>query len=164
MGQVRSLQPAVHPALASEAHGDEQATAADRFLPAPHGRRLLAHIVDLAVFGALIFLPVLGITMAAPTAFISPEGGASQILELVAALLYSVTFWRLTGTSPGKRLLGLRLVGPDGGHPNVTRSVVRWTVMAILGIPFGLTWWPVLLRKDRRAMHDCLAGTRVVRY
>jgi len=145
--------------------GDKPGTAA-ALAPAPHGRRLLAHALDLLVFAALSFPPVFVWTLA-EVGYFSGRTVGLRALEITLALLYLLYFvslWRLTGTSPGKRLMRLRVVGPDGGHPGLVRALVRWTVMALLGIPLGLTWWTVLLRHDRRAIHDWLAGTRVVGY
>jgi len=167
MAQASPLRPGAAPSHAAGAALTPDATGTAACLsPAPHGRRLLAHLLDLLVFAALIFPPVFVWTLA-EVGFFSGMAVGVRALEITVALLYLLYFvslWRLTGTSPGKRLMGLRVVGPDGGHPSLIRAFVRWTTMAILGIPLGLTWWPVLLRQDRRAIHDRLAGTRVVRY
>jgi uncharacterized RDD family membrane protein YckC len=131
--------------------------------PAPRGRRFVSHVIDL--------LALIPITVAA-FAFISFIAGAEnragadhstvQAVGIVVGGLYFALFWRFAGASPGKHIMGLRVVGPDGGTPDLPRSIGRYLVMSVLGSLFGLTWWPVLVREDRRAIHDLLVGTQVV--
>jgi uncharacterized RDD family membrane protein YckC len=126
---------------------------------------LVSHLIDL--------LALIPITVAA-FAFISFIAGAEnqagtehsivQVVGIVVGGLYFALFWRVAGASPGKQIMGLRVVGPDGGSPDLPRSIGRYLVMSLLGSLFGLTWWPVLVRHDRRAIHDLLAGTQVVVY
>lgn len=94
-----------------------------------------------------------------------------------------------SGATPGKRWAGLAVVGGDGSHPTlrvaVLRSVVKfgpWQVAhsaafrLAAGSDAALWLWLatgaqlvvlvsgllVVGRRDRRSLHDLLAGTRVV--
>jgi uncharacterized RDD family membrane protein YckC len=126
--------------------------------PAPRGARLLAHLVDLLVQSALLLRLAILLTLVVPQA--SDTLTHAAMLALGAA--YYVLLWGLAGTSPGKRLFRLRVIGPNGREPGIQRALIRYTVMFFVGVPLGLTWWPVLVRPDRRALHDLAAGTRVV--
>ena len=75
---------------------------------------------------------------------------------------YFVVFWSTTGQTPGMRLLGLRVVGPDGGHPGVWRSLVRLVGLALAIIPLFAGFLPVLFDARRRALQDYLARTGVM--
>jgi uncharacterized RDD family membrane protein YckC len=86
----------------------------------------------------------------------------------VLALLYLgvfVTVQAVTGASPGKALLGLRVVRADGTTPGWRRSLVRlvaWLVdgLALL-VPVAL--WSAWLTPGHRRVGDWVAGTYVVR-
>ncbi len=75
---------------------------------------------------------------------------------------YCVTFWTLFGQTPGKWLLGLRVVGPDGGTVSVARALLRFAGYVLSAVPFyaGFLW--VLVDPQRRAWHDRLSLTYVV--
>ncbi len=60
------------------------------------------------------------------------------------------------GSTPGKRLLGLRVLALDTGRVNPWRAALR-TVLLFLAIP-ALVW-----DRDGRGLHDRLAGTVEVR-
>jgi uncharacterized RDD family membrane protein YckC len=83
-------------------------------------------------------------------------------------LLYLVLFvavQSVTGASPGKALLGIRVVRADGTKPGLLRSfarVVAWVVDLIpLLVPVAL--WSAWLTPGHRRVGDWVAGTYVVR-
>jgi len=68
----------------------------------------------------------------------------------------------LAGGTPGKRMLGLRVVTEDGDPPGPGRALVRalgWLLSTPLA-NFG--FWIALFHPRTRALHDLLAGTYVV--
>jgi uncharacterized RDD family membrane protein YckC len=81
----------------------------------------------------------------------------------ITVATYFVLFWSTAGQTPGMRLLALRVVGPDGGHPGVWRSIVRLIGLGLAIIPLFAGFLPVLFDSRRRALQDYLART-VVRY
>ncbi|MFB4425055.1 RDD family protein [Streptomyces sp. QL37] len=60
------------------------------------------------------------------------------------------------GSTPGKRILGLRVIAEDGGRLGVVRVVVR-SVLLLLVIP-AIVW-----DRDSRGLHDRLARAVQVR-
>ena len=86
------------------------------------------------------------------------------------------------GGTPGQRLLGLRVVGPDGRPVGFARAILRDLLLSALGsaLPWLLpirrstgcaagmaVWaldllWP-LIDRQRRSLRDVAVGTRVVR-
>jgi uncharacterized RDD family membrane protein YckC len=84
------------------------------------------------------------------------------------ALLYLIVFVTVqgvTGASPGKALLGIRVVRGDGTIPGWRRSalrVVAWVVDGlVLVVPVAL--WTAWFTPGHRRVGDWVAGTYVVR-
>jgi uncharacterized RDD family membrane protein YckC len=79
----------------------------------------------------------------------------------VIVCLYNIIFWRFGGQTPGKWLLGLRVVGLGGGRVGFGRAALRFAGYLLSALPFylGFLW---VLGPERRGFHDRLAGTEVV--
>lgn len=75
---------------------------------------------------------------------------------------YFALFWATAGQTPGMRLMRLRVMGPDGEHPHLGRSIVRVVGLALAIIPLFAGFLPVLVDERRRGLHDMLARTVVV--
>jgi uncharacterized RDD family membrane protein YckC len=58
--------------------------------------------------------------------------------------------------------MGLRVLGPDGGHPGAGRAIVRLIGLGLAIIPLFAGFLPVLVDDRRRALQDFLASTVVV--
>lgn len=86
------------------------------------------------------------------------------LLRWVLPAVAVVLFWTYRAATPGKMLLGTRIVDArTGGRITARQSVVRYLgyLAATLPLGLGLLW----VLRDRRAQgwHDKLAGTVVVR-
>ncbi|AYF79115.1 RDD family protein [Nocardia yunnanensis] len=89
--------------------------------------------------------------------------------------LYFVGFEVLTGATPGKRLLGLRVIAAGGGaKPSIAESAKRNAYMLLNLIPWigGLLWFCAALAialtvsasSTKQGWHDVFAGgTQVVK-
>jgi uncharacterized RDD family membrane protein YckC len=84
-------------------------------------------------------------------------------LGLVLSAVYFVGFIGTCGQTPGKMLFAVRVVRRDGQRVGYARAFVRWVGYGLGILTLGLGFLGALLNRDRRALHDCLAGTRVVR-
>jgi len=148
----------------------------DQFSAALDGRvagfvtRLMAYLLDLVVLVALIALG--GWLFVLVDDFIQsffPEGvDLISLSVLFAALIpilmivYYVGFWSLTGRTPGKWVLGLRVVGSDGEPPRLGRSFIRLFGYVVSALAFWMGYLWVLVDNDRQAWHDHMAHTWVV--
>jgi uncharacterized RDD family membrane protein YckC len=84
------------------------------------------------------------------------------LFTLTFAPLYFMFFWTLAGMTPGKALLGVRIVRLDG-HPMTFRISFRryfGYVVSFLGFGMGYLW--ILIDNRRQGWHDKIAGTCVV--
>ncbi len=144
--------------------------------PAGLGWRLLALLADTALFAlgsALPFAPLLG-TVGVERYLLSPDAlptslqaksilaGACGVLWLVYGFLYFVHGWARRGGSPGMKLLGLRLLDWRHRSPiGYSRALLRSAAGIVTLLTLGLGFLVVPFRRDRKALHDVLAGTLV---
>jgi uncharacterized RDD family membrane protein YckC len=81
---------------------------------------------------------------------------------LVTAAIYNLVFWALIGRTPGKWLMGLRVVTEEGGRITLGRAAVRLLGYLLSAAPLYAGFFWILLDRERCGWHDRLAGTRVV--
>jgi uncharacterized RDD family membrane protein YckC len=74
-------------------------------------------------------------------------------------LLYFSAFTAVGGQTIGKMGFGIRVIAEDGAALDPMRAVRR--SVALLGT-LGAGFLPAVLGDERRAIHDRVAGTRVV--
>jgi uncharacterized RDD family membrane protein YckC len=60
-------------------------------------------------------------------------------------------------------LMSLRVIGDDGRPIDAAGGMLRAAGCMLVPLTLGLSYVPVLVTSDHRALHDRLAGTRVVR-
>lgn len=76
---------------------------------------------------------------------------------------YTTVLHALAGQTVGKLLAGVRVVGDDGEPPTIGVALLRYfAYFASLATLFG-GYAMAGLRRDKRALHDLIAGTRVER-
>jgi len=90
------------------------------------------------------------------------RAGVGSLLSAVAVVGYPLLFWVLTGQTPGKMVLGLRVVTLDGGRVSLGRAILRLVgyVLAALPLYAGFAW--IIVDNRRQGLHDKIAGTCVV--
>lgn len=132
---------------------------------APTLARLVSAAVDLAILSALDAVVVYLTAQIAgvPTA---------EVLELPLAPLatfvfglniaYLAAFTANGGQTLGKMAAGLRVEGAEG-PVTFGAALLRVAVAIAGGLAAGAGFLPALWRADGRAVHDQIAGTRVVR-
>lgn len=112
---------------------------------APVGRRLAAIFIDwgmclLIAYGLLA------------------DGQASSVSNWALAVFVVLSAMTVgtIGVTPGKRLLGLRVVAVGGERLSFPRAVLR-TLLLALAIP------PLIWDRDTRGLHDRLSGAVQIR-
>lgn len=129
--------------------------------------RTLASLIDIAAMVAAI--AGLGVLSAAielvlpqwswlSTAVPAALGAASSLVVLV----YLTVPVAVTGRTPGKAVMGLRVVRTDGRALSPLRALARTLAYLVSLLPAGLGFLWVLFDADRKAWHDHLVGSRVV--
>jgi len=87
-------------------------------------------------------------------------GAAGLFLGIGA--LYHIYLDGITGQTIGKRLMHLRVIGARGTAPGALGGIVRFVTLVLSVTPAGLGWLWCLFDRERRALHDHLAGTYVI--
>ena len=80
----------------------------------------------------------------------------------LASFAYQTLMVWLAGATFGKRLLRLRVVGPDGERPGPGRSALRAGVAVLGTLALGAGPLLALFTRSGRGLHDLAAGTSVV--
>ena len=137
--------------------------------PRPGWRRVIASGVDygaiVVCLGVLSVLGVFSFAIGAVTPTVTtPTGRVLAQLMIFAVLTVPVTVWLAgwkatpRGATPGKRLLGLRVLTVSGDRLTWPRSLLRTALKFTLPWELAHTaWWNVLLRSgDQGAVLDAV--------
>jgi uncharacterized RDD family membrane protein YckC len=82
-------------------------------------------------------------------------------VPLVFESLYNIGFWLVAGQTPGKRVMGVRVIRADGQRVGLRNALVRyWAYWISTFLFLGFLW--ILVDGRRRGWHDKLAGTVVI--
>ena len=85
-------------------------------------------------------------------------------LSIVIGVIYNWFFWtRWDGQTPGKRIMGLRVIKADGSRLSDIDAMLRGVGYYISGLFMGLGYIWALIDEDKRTWHDLIAGTVVVK-
>jgi uncharacterized RDD family membrane protein YckC len=150
--------------------------------PAALWQRITAFVVDGALVGG-----VLALYVGLAAALITPHGTPSTqltgidglmarvhqlnavlapcvALAFVLGLVYTAAFALLwNGRTPGRRLLGIRLVDRSGLAPTPGRAITRAALAVVSFVPFLAGFWLALFDRRGQTLHDKLTQTFVVR-
>ena len=128
--------------------------------------------IFMIFFGAAFFDAIKQIVQAGsegrpadPTAMI-PMMASIGIFQLVAFLgsaIYSIWFLVKFGATPGKMAVGIKVVRPDGGPLSVGQAIGRYFAHILSGLILYIGYMMAGWDDEKRALHDRLAGTRVIR-
>lgn len=92
----------------------------------------------------------------------SPMEHVADLLWFAFVVGY-VVLLTATGGTPGKRILGMRVVRVDGTQTGIGKALIRELLKPFTVIPLGLGWLWMLDEPNARTWHDLTAGTVVVR-
>jgi uncharacterized RDD family membrane protein YckC len=87
---------------------------------------------------------------------------ATLLIAIAWFFLYFSYQWALSGRTIGMAVLGIRVVGADGAAIGPKQAVLRTLTLPLSFLFFGLGFLGILTDRNRRALHDHLAGTSVV--
>jgi uncharacterized RDD family membrane protein YckC len=130
-------------------------------------RRVAAALVDVALLGGInaltLYFTLRLCALAAREWYLLPAAPLLVFFLLMDAG-YLVAFTTAGGQTIGKMALGLRVVRDDDESVPVGTALMRALAAIASTLCLGAGLLPALLREDRRAVHDRLSGTHVVRF
>lgn len=131
--------------------------------------RLFGMFIDLAI----IFVISLVVNLAFGTGTT-----VVRIILPVVGVLYFCGFWTLRGQTPGKMAIGAKIVKANGSPIGLGRALLRYFVYFIyisaysIGleytswvlpvIVFTVAFFSIALSREKRGLHDRIAGTAVI--
>jgi len=136
--------------------------------------RFFAFILDSFIFSAIIYF-LAYLLVDASTIIIqqsnefliinydSPNFALFLVLNYGLPILLFISFWSIWGATPGKMLLGLKIVNQKSGNkPSVFQSIIRYIGYIVSSFFFLLGFIWIGLDDKKRGWHDMMAKTYVV--
>ncbi len=133
------------------------------------GRRFVAYFIDGIILSIIQFVIlfgaglVLGVAGNAGGEAASGFGLVLNCLTLLIAIAYFVAFWATSGQTPGKMVMGIKVIGTDGSPVSWGKAILRYIGYIISGLILALGFIWVAFDRKRQGWHDKIAGTLVVR-
>lgn len=156
------------PVGVTAARGTMSETVASLMEPPPLGARVGAGAIDALLLVALdlvilyLTLRVAGLQNTMEDVRVLPIIPFGGFLVLLA-FGYVAGFTVGGGQTVGKMLLSLRVIGDDGRPIDAAGGMLRAAGCMLVPLTLGLSYVPALVTAEHRALHDRIAGTRVVR-
>ena len=131
----------------------------------PAGRRLAALFVDALLFGgidlAVLYLTLRIVGLQVDELRVLPAWPLVVFLGLMM-VAYVAVFTAMGGQTIGKMAMQIRVVSADNRTLSGAAALRRTLASLVSVVTVGLGYLPGLVGRDRRAIHDRLAGSRVV--
>lgn len=112
-------------------------------------KRLAAYLVDCYIIWVICWI-------------ISLFGNLGTYLSLIILVVYLIGFWSLTGQTPGKAALGIKIVRPDGTDIGLGSAVLRFIGYIVSSIIFFIGFLVIGWHGQKRGLHDLIAATVVI--
>ena len=134
--------------------------------------RLVAFVIDLVIVAVLVLVSNAAVGLVTSllknlhlvrsgTLTDTVSSAFAIALGVVIFVAYFIGFWLAAGQTPGKRIMGVRIVRRDGGRVglwNVIRRFFGYWLSCVFFL--GFLW--ILVDDQRQAWHDSLSGTIVI--
>ncbi len=89
--------------------------------------------------------------------------GLNYGVGLLLGITYSTLFVGAFAATPGKMVFGLKIVRPDGDRVTYARAFARHFAEMLSGLILGIGYIIAAFDDEKRALHDRICDTRVVR-
>ena len=163
------------PAPETDRHAEAQAEpiepAAHALAPAGAFSRLAGGMIDLLLIGgidlAVVYFTLKICELTFAELYVLPVAPMVSFLLLLNGG-YIATFVAASGQTIGKMAVGTRVIPADPSASTAERvtfgqSIIRAVGYVVSALPLGLGFVPAFVGRERRALHDRLADTRVVK-
>ena len=112
--------------------------------------------------GAFALDALLVFVTAGPLVAATGRSGAVLFFVVVPAIV-AIFCWHRYGATPGKVTFSARIVDArSGGKPSLARLALRYLAYIVSALPFFLGFAWIAIDRRKQALHDKIAGTRVI--
>jgi uncharacterized RDD family membrane protein YckC len=128
--------------------------------------RVVAWVIDffiLLVAGVVAQLPFARLLQSRRIEDTLMAMGAVYLIDMAIGATYEGVFVSRFGATPGKMALELKVVRPDGGPVSLGRAVGRYFAKMVSAIVLMIGYIMVGFDSEKRALHDMLCDTRVIK-
>ncbi len=131
--------------------------------------RLIGYAIDIGIVAGSFAITASIVEWLVSTVFpveldLGDTPVAAGIALSVWAFVYFTYSLATAGRTIGKALMGTRVVRSDGSDLRAGRAALRVLMMPLSFALLGIGLLLILIRKDRRALHDLIADTAEVYY
>lgn len=152
--------------------GVAQQLVGDPVMPGPFGygnvgRRFAARLIDGILLQIVnfclqaILFAAMGVSKSPAVAGLA--AGLSIVVSMTVVACYEIFFTWKNGATLGKQALGLKVLRPDGASLSLGRSVGRYFSTWLSSLTIGIGYIIAGFDEERRALHDRVADTRVIK-
>jgi len=111
---------------------------------------LILNVISWILVFILSFLPYL-------------LGSVIGIAFFVGSIIYFPAFWVWQGATPGKMMMGVKIVKTDGSPIGIGRAILRYFGYIVSAIILYIGYIMIAWDSRKQGLHDKIAGTYVVR-
>lgn len=128
------------------------------------GAKLIDTVI-LWVAAALLQIPLMAMTFLMPDQqeLLMVVNVLSSIVNVLFGVTYTTWFLGRFGATPGKMACGLKVVTAEGEPIGYMRALGRYFAEILSGCLFAIGYIIVAFDDEKRALHDHICSTRVVR-
>jgi len=111
---------------------------------------LILNVISWRFFFILSFLPYM-------------LGYVIGLAFFIGGIIYFPAFWVWQGATPGKMMMGIKIVKCDGNPIGVGRAILRYFGYILSAIILYIGYIMIAWDRRKQGLHDKIAGTCVVR-
>lgn len=121
--------------------------------------RLIASLIDGAIIGI-----VPGIVVFMAMAIFTPLGMLFWLAWMAGSIGYNYYFWTTTGQTPGKKIMGLKVVrAEDGAILDQQTAIMRYVGYFVSSLVVYIGFLAILWDPQHDGWHDKIAKTKVIK-
>ncbi|PKM98150.1 MAG: hypothetical protein CVU79_04870 [Elusimicrobia bacterium HGW-Elusimicrobia-3] len=141
---------------------DPAAPSADGPVPAGFNERFVAYVIDALPFVLLTYATLKLAVKAGLFPYSSGNEWVWKFLWMGLYIIYEAVFSSGGRATLGKWLMNIRVRAADGGDLPFGKAFVRALAYFLSSATFNLGYLMALFTNNKRALHDYVAGSRVV--
>jgi len=121
-------------------------------------RRFVAYLLDGIILNIISW--ILGFILSFLPYWL---GGVIGIVFAISSIVYFPGFWVWQGATPGKMMMGVKIVKTDGSPIGIGRAILRYVGYIVSAIIIFIGFFMIAWDSKKQGLHDKIAGTCVVK-